>query len=395
MERVLRMKKINSPIQRWRGVCLSSALGCMAAISGLVAHNVVLAQATDNSRTLATGTRLPLSANAPDQYTVKQGDTLWDISQTFLSQPWYWPELWYVNPQIQNPHLIYPGDVLSLVNIDGQPRVMVTERGGEQVIRGNGERLSPQIRTEELGQAISTISYESLAAFLGRPSIISKEEVKSAPYLLHIRDRHTIGSAGDEVYARGIDNAVVGTRYNLIHVGQAIRDPDNNDLLGYHADYVGTGPLLSYGDPAKLQLVETVREVLPGDKLYPENYQLNMDFVPHAPTSPVEGTILAVNNITMAGQANVVAINRGTKQGVEVGHVLAVYQAGEVVVDRYSDGRSADPMNRSSGVFKKKVKIPDELVGNIMVFKTFERMSYALIMDASHPVGIGYNVRNP
>ncbi|MGE0188105.1 MAG: LysM peptidoglycan-binding domain-containing protein [Steroidobacteraceae bacterium] len=387
------MNKINSPTQLWRSVCLSSALGCMVAISGLAIHHEARAQTT-GSRTLATGTRLPLSATAPDQYTVKQGDTLWDISRTFLSQPWYWPELWYVNPQIQNPHLIYPGDILSLVNINGEPRLMLTERGGEQVTGGNGERLSPQVRSEDLGQAISTISYKSLESFLGRPSIISKDEVKSAPYLLHIRDKHIVGAAGDEVYARGIKNAVVGTRYNLIHVGQPLRDPDNNDLLGYYADYVGTGPLLSNGDPAKLQLTETVREALPGDKLYPETYQLSLDFVPHAPSSTVDGRIMAVDGVTVAGQANVVAINRGTKQGVEVGHVLAIYQAGEKVSDYYSDGRSANPMHKGNG-FAKKIKIPDELAGNVMVFKTFERMSYALIMDASRPVGIGDYVRNP
>ena len=389
------MNKISSPIQHWRGFCLSSALGCLMVMGGLAFSAVSLAQSSDSNRTLATGSKLALAPDAPDKYTVKTGDTLWDISKTFLSQPWYWPELWYVNPQIKNPHLIYPGDVLSLVNVDGQPRLMLTERGGEQVTTGNGERLSPQVRSETLGQAISTISYKSVAAFLGRPSIISKDEVKSAPYLLSIRDQHIMGSAGDEVYARGISKAVPGTRYNIIHVGQALHDPDNNDLLGYYADYVGTGPVLNNGNPAKLRLTETVREALPGDKLYPENYQVNLDFIPHAPASKVDGQIMAVNGVTMAGQNQVVAINRGSKQGIEAGHVLSVFHAVGKVTDHYSDGRSADPMNNSGNVFSKKVKIPDEQVGTIMVFKTFDRMSYALIMDASHPVGIGDHVRTP
>jgi LysM repeat protein len=393
MERVVRMNKISSPIQHWRGLCLSSALGCMMAMGGVStpAH----AQSSDAGRTLATGTRLPLAANAPDKYTVKTGDTLWDISRTFLNQPWYWPELWYLNPQIQNPHRIYPGDVLSLVTVDGQPRLMLTERGGETITGGNGERLSPQIHSEDLSQAITSISYKSIAAFLGRPSLLSKEEVKTAPYIFNIRDQHIVGSAGDEMYARGISNAVVGTRYNLLHVGQALRDPDDNDLLGYATEYVGNGPLLSNGNPAKVQLIETVREALPGDKLYPENYQLNMDFVPHAPKSTLNGQILAVNGVTLAGQNQVVAINRGSKQGLDAGTVLAIYQAGDKVPDRYSDGRSADPMNNPNSGFHRKVKMPDERVGNVMVFKTFERMSYALIMDASHPVAIGDYVRNP
>jgi LysM domain len=151
MEHVLRMKTISSPKQYWRSLCVSSTLACAMLAGGLALSSASQAQTSD--RTLATGTRLPLTANAPDSYTVKAGDTLWGISQTFLSQPWYWPELWYLNPQVQNPHLIYPGDVLSLVTIDGQTRLTVTQRGanGSEVIaRGNGERLSPQVRSESL-----------------------------------------------------------------------------------------------------------------------------------------------------------------------------------------------------------------------------------------------------
>lgn len=389
------MKTITSPMQFWRGVCVSSTLACAMLAGGLVFSTASQAQ-TD--RTLATGTRLPLAANAPDSYTVKAGDTLWGISQTFLTQPWYWPELWYLNPQIQNPHLIYPGDVLSLVTVDGQPRLMVTARGGgsgEVVARGGGERLSPQVRSEPLAQAITSIPYNVIAAFLGRPSVLSKEEVKSGPHLISVRDRHIVGSAGDEVYARGLGAAGEGVRYNIVHVDEPLHDPDNNDLLGYRGIYVGTGPVVTTGDPAKLKLNESVREALPGDKLFAETYQMNMDFVPHAPAGKVEGTIFAVNGVFVAGRYQVVAINRGSKTGLEPGHVLAIYQAGETVNDVYSDGRSANPMNTPSNLLKKKVKLPDERAGTVMVFKSYERMSYALIMDATHPISIGDRVRNP
>ncbi len=389
------MKTISSPMQYWRGLCLSSTLACALLAGGLALSAASQAQ-SPSERTLATGTGLPLAANAPDTYTVKAGDTLWGISQTFLNQPWYWPELWYLNPQVRNPHLIYPGDVLSLVTIDGQPRLMITERGpiGERVTSGNVVRLSPETRSEPL-DAITTIPYNVLAAFLGRPSVITRDEVKSAPYLINVRDKHIIGAAGDEVYARGIRTAVEGTRYNIMHVGEELRDPDDNDLLGYSGVYVGTGPVLTTGDPAKLRLNETTIEALPGDKLFPETYQMNMDFVPHAPGSKVEGTIFAVNGVFIAGRYQVVAINRGSRAGLDAGSVLAIYQAGETIRDRYSDGRSANPMNTDRGLFKKKVKLPDERAGTVLVFKTYERMSYALIMDATHPISIGDYVRNP
>ncbi len=391
------MKTISSPMQYWRGLCVSSTLACAMLAGGLALSSASQAQSSSSDRTLATGTRLPLATGAPDRYTVKAGDTLWGISQTYLNQPWYWPELWYLNPQIQNPHLIYPGDVLSLVTIDGQPRLMITERGGaagQVVTRGNGERLSPQMRSEPL-DAISTIPYNVVGAFLGRPSVLSKDEVKGAPYLISIRDKHIVGSAGDEVYARGIKGAAEGIRYNIVHVGEPLRDPENNDVLGYSGTYVGTGPVVTAGDPAKLKLNETVREALPGDKLFAETYQMNVDFIPRAPASAVEGSIFAIDGVFVAGRYQVIAINRGTAAGLETGHVLAIYQAGGTVKDVYGDGRSANPMHTPSGAFKRKIKLPDERAGTAMVFKTYERMSYALIMDATHPIAIGDYVRNP
>jgi LysM repeat protein len=367
---------------------------------GLALSTNSQAQSSGSDRTLATGSHLPLAPNAPDSYTVKSGDTLWGISQMFLNQPWYWPELWYLNPQVKNPHLIYPGDVLSLVTVDGQTRLTVTQRGdagnaADQVTRGGGGRLSPQVRSEPLSGAITTIPYNVVSAFLGRPSVLSKDEVKQAPYLINVRGKHIVGSAGDEVYARGVSSAGEGVRYNIVHVDEPLYDPDNHDLLGYKGVYVGTGPVTAPGDPAKLKLNETTLEVLPGDKLFAETYPYNVDFVPHAPTSAVDGRIFSVNGIFISGRYQVVAINRGTKAGVEVGHVLAIHQAGETIKDVYADGRSADPMHTPSGLFKGKVKLPDERVGTVLVFKTYERMSYALIMDAALPVSVGDFVRNP
>jgi LysM repeat protein len=367
---------------------------------GLALTTTSQAQTSGSDRTLATGSHLPMATNAPDSYTVKAGDTLWGISQTFLRQPWYWPELWYLNPQVKNPHLIYPGDVLTLVTIDGQPRLMVTQRGeagnaAEQITRGGGIRVSPEVRSEPLGGAITTIPYNILAAFLGRPSVLSTEDVKKAPYLLNVRGKHIVASAGDEVYARGVQSAGEGMRFNIVHVDEPLYDPDNHDLLGYRGVYVGTGPIVTPGDPAKLKLNESVLEVLPGDKLFSETYPYNADFVPHAPKGDVDGRIFAVNGVFVAGRYQVVAINRGSKSGLETGNVLAIYQAGDTVKDVYADGRSANPMNTPSGLFKGKVKLPDERAGTVLIFKTYERMSYALIMDAALPIAVGDFVRNP
>lgn len=394
------MKTISSPMQSWRGLCVSSTLACAMLAGGLALSTNSQAQSSGSDRTLATGSHLPLAPNAPDTYTVKSGDTLWGISQTFLNQPWYWPELWYLNPQVKNPHLIYPGDVLSLVMIDGQQRLTITQRGdagtaADQITRGGGGRLSPQVRSEPLDGAITTIPYNVISAFLGRPSVLSKDDVKNAPHLINVRGKHIIGSAGDEVYARGIGSAGEGIRYNAVHVDEALYDPDNHDLLGYRGVYVGTGAVTATGDPAKLKLNETVLEVLPGDKLFIETYPYNADFVPHAPPNEVNGRIFAVNGVFVAGRYQVVAINRGTKAGLEVGHVLAIYQTGETIKDVYTDGHSANSMHTPSGLFKPKVKLPDERAGTVLVFKTYERMSYALIMDTSLPVSVGDYVRNP
>src|SRR5688572_20075490 len=175
-------------------------LGLIAGLTVAAGLLPVSSTAQESNRTIATGSNIPLTADAPDQYTVKTGDTLCDISKVFLRDPWYWPEIWYVNPQVQNPHLIYPGDVLKLVYIDGQPRLTIAERG--QVGQGSGtKRLSPEVRREPLSQAITAIPYDIIASFMGRPTLLDKDQVKTAPHLVAMRDGHIIGATGNEVYA--------------------------------------------------------------------------------------------------------------------------------------------------------------------------------------------------
>jgi len=380
----------------------SLALALTLVTGSLVLHDNAQAEA---GKTLATGSGLPLAANAPDEYTVKRGDTLWDIARTYLNQPWYWPELWYLNPQVQNPHLIYPGDKLKLVTIDGQTRLTLASRGAEapasgsgndRVVSGGAVRLSPEVRTEDMGNAVTTISYKDISAFLGRPSVISTEEVKNGPHLLSRNDRHVIGAAGDDFYVVGLPDATRGARYNVLHVVAPLKDPDSGKVLGYSTAYVGNGPITQTGDPAKLRFAETAREALPGDRVYSETYLLNMNFLPHAPTKETTGSVFALaEDATVTGRHSVVAINRGSKDGLESGHVLGIFKPGITVVDRYADGRSADPTKTPNGLFQKKVKLPEERIGTLMVFKTFDNMSYALVMDADKPVQNGDRIGNP
>ncbi|HEY5810663.1 MAG TPA: LysM domain-containing protein [Povalibacter sp.] len=363
-------------------------LGVTACLTFTAGTIPVTSSAQETTRTIATGSNIPLSANAPDEYVVKAGDTLWDISKIYLRDPWYWPEIWYLNPQVANPHLIYPGDVLKLIYIDGQPRLTVAERGGT-----GSSRLSPQVRREPLSRAITSIPYDVIAGFAGRPVLLDGDQVANAPYVVALRNEHMIGSAGVEVYARGIEDAAVDSRFNIIHVEEKLRDPDNNDVLGYTGTYVGSGPVARAGDPAKLLLTSSTREALQGDKLFPETTEVNADFVPHAPASDVDATIIAVRDMTIMGQYQLVALNRGSDAGLEAGHVLRVDQRGPVVRDKYKKGGLAAATSVLGG--GSKVQLPDEQVGRIMVFNTTPRMSYALVLDSSQEIREGDFARNP
>ena len=212
---------------RLRACALALAGACLGLALGAAAPTLAQDEASGQSMSV------PLAPDAPDTYVVKRGDTLWDISAVFLRDPWYWPEIWYVNPAIENPHLIYPGDVLHLVYVDGRPRVMIGRAGDV--------RLSPQVRSQPLTDAVRAIPYDLLMTFVGRPAVLTKDEVKDQPYVIGIRDRHIVGSDQNEVYGRGLGQPAIGSRYSIIAVGEKLEDPDDGDLLGYIGHYAGTG----------------------------------------------------------------------------------------------------------------------------------------------------------
>jgi len=325
---------------------------------------------------------VPLAAGAPNEYVVKEGDTLWDIAATFLRDPWYWPEVWYINPQVENPHLIYPGDVLAMVVIDGRQRITN--------VRASTYRLSPQARVTPLSESVTSIPYEQIAAFLSKGLVLEKNQADGLPYILSTRGDHLIAAAGNDVYVRGGQPAANGTRFSVVHVGDELRDPDDNDLIGYQGIYVGEGALARGGDPATVALTDTNREALNGDRLVPETVDIPLNFFPKAPDIDVEGRIISVvDGVSLIGQYQVVVLNRGARNGLAPGDVLSVFQAGEVVKDRYAGGL----LNAVGG--GESVRLPDEQAGTIMVFKVYDRIGYALVMEAISDIHVLDAVRNP
>lgn len=318
-----------------------------------------------------------LNPDHPDKYVVVKGDTLWDISGRFLANPWQWPEIWHVNQQIANPHLIYPGDIISLVYVDGQPRLVVN--------RGSGDyKLTPQGRIIPLDQAIPTIPIDAIKQFLTEPTIVGKNELDSAPYVVEHKGERLLTATNDSIYVRGIkDNSI--RKYSVVRKGNTYSDPISKEVLGYEARFVGVAKLYRTGDPSTLQLLRTTRETLIGDRLLPASEEsYNANFTPRAPDSQINGRILSVmDGVNQIGSNQVVVINKGSREGLEPGHVLDIYQAGDTILDTVSKDRS------------DTVTLPDEKAGVLMVFRTFEKLSYALVMKANRNINVMDVVSTP
>lgn len=334
-----------------------------------------------------------LNPRHPERYVVKRGDTLWGISGLFLRDPWYWPEIWYVNPQVRNPHLIYPGDVLTLVYVDGQPQIRL-ERGAQS--SGDG-RLSPRIREEDLPEAIDTIPFEVISAFLSKGAVLTEEEINQLPYIVAIREGHLTAAAGNDVYVRGDVREDAG--YSVVHIGDQLVDPDDQTVVGYEGVFVGEGTLRRGGDPGTLRLNRSSREALQGDRLLQIEFDIPLNFYPRAPEQDTQGSIIhVVDGMSRIGQYQVVVLNRGDRDGLEPGHVLTVMRRGEIVADNVGDHAYRDftaRANASAGLFGEKVQLPSEPAGTVMVFKTYNRISYALVMEADDAIRVLDQVVNP
>lgn len=319
---------------------------------------------------------IALNPNHPDKYVVVKGDTLWDISARFLKNPWQWPDIWHVNPQVKNPHLIYPGDILRLVYVDGKPRIILE--------RGNVVKLSPTIRVTPIEEAIPTIPLDIIRPFLTEPHIVGKDDLDKAPYVVAHKGEHIIGATNDSIYVRGITGSDI-RNYTVVRAGNVYTDPDTKEVLGYEAIFIGNSRLYRTGDPSTLLLTRTSREVEVGDRLMPSGKDIfNANFQPRAPRQTINGRILAVmDGVNQIGRNQIVVINKGARDGLEAGHVLSVYQAGNLIRDPVSKDRKA------------MVKLPDERAGTMMVFRTFDKLSYALIMTSVTNMNVLDFVRNP
>ena len=334
---------------------------------------------------------VPLAPNAPDTYVVKKGDTLWDISGVFLKYPWYWPEIWYVNPQIENPHWIYPGDVLRLIYVDGKPRITVGTAGEV--------RLSPQVRTDPLAQAIRTVPWDVLMTFVQRPSVLTEKQVKNGPYVVGFRGRHIVGSSNNEIYVKGLENPAPGTEYTIVHPGMELRDPDDGDLLGYVGHYAGTTRVIAttdakHEDPlTHVSVLNGGREIQQGDKVVPAYAKFGDDLVLSAPKdTKLNGQVLdVVDGLAVAGKYQVLAINRGKRDGLVPGNVVAIYARGVDVADYFSRGQDWTSYTANYDT----VRLPDERSGTLLLFTVHDRMSYGLIVESTQPVRIGDFIKHP
>jgi hypothetical protein len=349
-----------------------------------------------------------LRADHPDSYTVRRGDTLWDISAKFLSKPWLWPEIWQANPQVRNPHLIYPGDVLNLSFING-PRL----------------QLQPQVHPE--GEAVPAIPLSELKMFLKDMRVMDSNAVSSAPYVVGLEEARLRGAVGQNVYVRGLQGEP-GQHWAIVRPTHVFRgfnqnDSSNADLvshelnsnaamvnapwsedsrndghygkgddLGVEVSVIGTAETLRMGDPSTLLLLNSTMEIRSGDRIMPvDDTPYDAFYYPHPPKSApaanahVNGFADAMD---AAGSRQVVMLSIGAKDGVDNGQTFTLYQPGETI----HDDVASNSWRRGVG---KTVTLPDEFVGHVMVFRTFDRVSYALIMDGLRPVHIGARLRTP
>ena len=316
-----------------------------------------------------------VKASYPRQYTVKKGDTLWGISSLFLHDPWYWPEIWQKNAQIQNPHLIFPGDVLTLVYVNGQPQMMLNEAQHKMIQQNSGGlpviKLSPGIRSKALQASIPSIPGDAIRQFLSKPRVVTREQLDNAPHIIASDEKHLILGSGSRVYIRGeLDKERV--RFSVFRPGDALRDPVSNDLLGYEAKYSGEVHIVTYDDPATGDLTHTAQEVLIGDRLLPEDKsKLENLFFPHIPDKAVDAQIISLYDALFGvAQYQIVVINKGERDGIEVGHLLATFTQGDIARDSF-DKRRSEP-----------VQLPNERSGLMMIFKTFDRVSYGLTLES-------------
>lgn len=329
---------------------------------------------------------IQLKKDHPYRHVVVKGDTLWDISATFLKDPWLWPKLWGMNRnEIRNPHLIYPGDIVILDLSGSEPKLRLLN---ETV------KLEPSARVETLEkEAIQTISPHIITPFLTQPLLIENDALLTAPRIIAGPDNRVILSPGTRVYINEIEEEK-GAHWDIYRPGNPLIDPDTKKVLATEAMHLGDLNIIRFGKPATADIHAVKEEVFVKDRLIAAHTEIQDRFVPHAPDTQVNGRILRIyggvaGGIAEAGPNSVVAINLGEQDGLEIGHVLAISRYGRIIRDSEytpSDNMPADDKAKKLALAPDEVKLPDERVGLLMIFRTFDRVSYGLIMRASSSV---------
>lgn len=319
--------------------------------------------------------RIELAEGHPTEYVVVKGDTLWDISGRFLKSPWLWPDVWYVNPQIDNPHLIYPGDIIYLTWVDGQPRLGL-KRG---VVK-----LGPKARVSPLDDAIPAIPLKDIAAFLNDNIVLEQDMLDAAPYVIGGKNERIIAGAGDRIYARGVPIENLSLQ-GVYRPAKPYNDPFTNELLGYELYRVADGRIMARDTESQvltMDLLESNEEVRVRDRVVPnDESRIQSVFYPSTGPELDNAVIIGVlGGVSKIGQFDAVTLNVGAREGIEIGHVMAVYNEGELVKDP---------------VTNEMISLPSERAGTLMVFKVFDKVSYGLIMRATNVISVGDRLRSP
>ena len=358
-------------------------VGTRAAVAALFSLSAaVSAQAADCT----------FRPNAPDQHTVVRGDTLWGISGTFLEHPWCWPQVWGMNrAEIANPHWIYPGQIVYFDRKNG--RLSLTKPGSGDGSEGLGTtRLSPQVRTEGMGNdAIASISMSAIEPFLTRPLIVEENQMQAAPRIAAQEDGHIFLGYNDKVYVRG--NIGDATNFQVYRPGVPLRDPDTGKVVAYEAVYLGGVTLQKPARPGvdvhTFTVTASTQEMGVGDRLMPTPPNPLRNYVPHPPNRPVKARVLGIySGMTYAAKDEVVSVNRGTVDGLDVGAVLGLYHTGQRIVD--PGGKQG-----IGGLGATMIKLPDEQIGTLFIFRVFKNVSYGLVMQTTQPVATGDVAASP
>jgi hypothetical protein len=320
---------------------------------------------------------LELNPEHPEQYTVVENDTLWDISAKFLKSPWAWPKLWHGNPQIKNPDLIYPGDTLHFSMEGGKPSLRLTQ--SDEI------KLHPGIRKEAATEEIKTIPTDAISQFLTSAKVLDTDELDSNPYVIDFKSEHVVAGAGDRVYVRSILQPQT-LSYIVYRKGQPYISPDTGEILGYEALYIARATLEREGDPATLFINKSEQEIRQGDRVMADTEKMApLNYFPKPPEKEIQGNIISVlNGVSQIGVHNVVVIDKGLADGIQVGDLLDIYNKGRIVGDRF---KSKDKM--------VLVKLPNEIAGSLMVFRAFNRVSYALVMEAQQAIHVLDKIKSP